>query len=380
MKPITDESIKHFVDTHFDDSIELLKTLCGIPAPSNHEEKRAEFCKKWLMDHGAKEVYIDSALNTVFPMGCEKDEPVLVLMAHTDTVFPDMEPMPIEIRDGKMFCPGVMDDTANVVVLLMLVKFVLQHKLKFPFGIVFAANSGEEGLGNLKGSRQLVKDYGSRMMECISLDGTYSHISNKGVGSTRYKVEVKTEGGHSYGNFGNRNAIHYLSQMISDLYTMKVPQEDGSKTTYNVGGISGGTSVNTIAQHAEMLYEYRSDSLACLEKMKQFFDSVITHYNTMGIDVGVEVIGSRPCSGYIDPERQRALEDRFYAVAAEVLEKKPEAGSGSTDCNIPWSQGIPGIVFGCCAGEGAHTREEYMEIESLKTGMTLAIKFMLSYL
>ena len=100
----------------------------------------------------------------------------------------------------------------------------------------------------------------------------------------------------------------------------------------------------------------------------------------IGLSASVEVIGSRPCSANVDPERETALEDRFYAVAAEVLEKKPEAGSGSTDCNIPWSQGIPGIVFGCCKGEGAHTREEYMEIDSLKTGMTLAIKFLISYL
>lgn len=380
MNQLDDAKFKQFAEDHFQETVDLLTALCAIPAPSNHEEKRAEFCKKWLIDNGAQGVYIDKALNTVFPLDCDKHDDVVIIMAHTDTVFPDTEPMPLEVRDGKLYCPGAGDDTANLAVLLILVKYVLANDIRFPFGMVFAANSGEEGLGNLKGSRQLVEDYGSRIREVISIDGSFDGISNRGVGSTRYRVEVKTEGGHSYSDFGNHNAIVYLAQMISDFYSLKVPKQEGSKTTYNVGAIKGGTSVNTIAQQAEILYEYRSDSLKCLDKMKTFFDSVISHYRAMGIEVNTEVLGSRPCSAEIDPARQKALEDRYYAAAGAVLSELPKPSSGSTDCNIPWSKGIPGIVFGVCQGDGAHTREEYVEIESLRKGLELGLRFLLSYL
>jgi metal-dependent amidase/aminoacylase/carboxypeptidase family protein len=104
-------------------------------------------------------------------------------------------------------------------------------------------------------------------------------------------VTVKTEGGHSFGNFGNRNAIHILSTMITSLYSVKVPQEENSKTTYNVGIISGGTSVNTIAQEAQMMYEYRSDNKNCLAKMQNMFEKTIEAFRAMGVEVEVEKIG-----------------------------------------------------------------------------------------
>ena len=133
----------------------------------------------------------------------------------------------------------------------------------------------EEGLGNLKGCRAIVAKYGSRMDALITFDGfRLDKITNQAVGSHRYRVTVKTEGGHSFGAFGNRNAIAVLSSMISTLYSVKVPQEGNSKTTYNVGIIEGGTSVNTIAQCATMLCEYRSDNVDCLETMRQEFEQI----------------------------------------------------------------------------------------------------------
>lgn len=140
-------------------------------------------------------------------MVCEvpgETEEVIVFMAHTDTVFPDREPMPYHEENGRMFCPGIGDDTANLAVLLMLARYVLTRGLRSRYTVVFAANSCEEGLGNLKGSFQLMKDYGSRTVEVVSFDGYYSGVANDAVGSTRYEVTVRTEGGHSFGNFGNR--------------------------------------------------------------------------------------------------------------------------------------------------------------------------------
>lgn len=133
-------------------------------------------------------------------------------------------------------------------------------------------NSGEEGLGNLKGSRALMQAFEGRIREVYSFDGGYDLACNASVGSIRYRVEVKTEGGHSYAAFGNRNAIFYLSQLIQTLYSMQ-PPKTGIKTSFNVGKISGGTSVNTIAQQAEMMFEYRSDLRENLDAMQKFFYS-----------------------------------------------------------------------------------------------------------
>ena len=141
-----------------------------------------------------------------------------------------------------------------------------------------------------------MKDYGSRTVEVVSFDGYYSGVANDAVGSTRYEVTVRTEGGHSFGNFGNRNAIHQLSRIINDLYGIEVPTR--ARTTYNVGVIHGGTSVNTIAQDASMLYEYRSEDLGCQEEMRRKFEAIVEKYQADGLEVEVGYGATAPA-----PER-----------------------------------------------------------------------------
>ncbi len=358
--------------------VDLIAQLCAVPAPSNHEEQRAAFCKRWLEEAGARGVFIDDALNVICSVACEGDNPVSVFMAHTDTVFPDLEPFTPRIENGRMHCPGVGDDTANLAALLLCVKYILQNGLSpRRGGVVFVANSGEEGLGNLKGSRAVMARYGRRVQQFISFDGGYPDVCDRAVGSSRYRVEVLTEGGHSFGDFGNRNAIQLLAQMISDFYALKVPVEGSSKTTYNVGLIEGGTSVNTIAQQAAMLYEYRSDSNLCLEKMEAFFQSVIAHYRAMGVTVHVELLGRRPGMGPVDPAAMDALRDKVSSIMQEFCGKPAVFESGSTDANIPLSMGIPALVFGAYHGHGAHTREEYIELSSLPTGFKIVMAALL---
>ena len=246
-----EEKLRRFLKEHRQELVDLMITICQIPAPSNHEEKRAAFCKEWLEKQGAKNVTIDKALNVVYPINCEGSDEIVAVMAHSDTVFPDMEPMPLRIEDGKIFSPGIGDDTANVAIMLMIVKFILENRLIPKGAVMFVVDAGEEGLGNLKGCRQIMEDYAGRIKEVLALDGTFTSMVTGAVGSMRYRVEILTEGGHSYGHFGNRNAIHLLASMIDTLYNMKVPQ--GGRTTYNVGTIEGGTSVNAIAQQASML-------------------------------------------------------------------------------------------------------------------------------
>ena len=371
------EELKAYIQETLPELKELIIELCGIPAPSHHEEKRAEFCRNWLLRNGAspEQVRIDEALNVVCEVPGETEE-VIVFMAHTDTVFPDREPMPYHEENGRMLCPGIGDDTANLAVLLMLARYVLTRGLRSRYTVVFSANSCEEGLGNLKGSFQLMKDYGSRTVEVVSFDGYYSGVANDAVGSTRYEVTVRTEGGHSFGNFGNRNAIHQLSHIINDLYGIEVPTR--ARTTYNVGVIHGGTSVNTIAQDASMLYEYRSEDLGCQEEMRRKFEAIVEKYQADGLEVEVRVLGNRPCAGEIDRERQQALTEEVTALISRYSGEEPVVSASSTDCNVPLSMGINAICFGVCLGGGAHTREEWIDEASLPVGYAMAGEFLLN--
>lgn len=360
--------------------VELIEALCKIPAPSHHEERRAAFVKAWFAENGFPDVTTDVAQNVIAPVNCVPGREVIVFMAHTDTVFPDTEPMPLHRENGRLYCPGVGDDTANLAALMLAARYFRAQPQTADCGFLFVANACEEGLGNLKGCRQLMQDYAGRVREVISFDGGLGSICNKAVGSARYRVAVRTEGGHSFGAFGNRNAIHALASMIGTLYTVKPPVEGDSKTTYNVGIIEGGTSVNTIAQEASMLYEYRSDSRVCLAKMKTMFESIVAAYRSMGAEVEVTLLGERPCMGDVNPTRQQTLEERLSAAIQAEAECEPFFHSGSTDCNIPFSLGIPAVCTGVYRGRGAHTREEYIELASLPAGFRTMLAFLLSYL
>ncbi|MDR3085069.1 MAG: M20/M25/M40 family metallo-hydrolase [Christensenellaceae bacterium] len=356
----------------------LILRLCAIPAPSGGERARAEFCKNYLLRAGAREVLIDEADNMLFPIGCEGAAEIDVLMAHTDTVFPETEPFAPRRRGNRLYCPGVGDDTTNLAILLLGAKAAIEQKLRPKRGVLFVADSGEEGLGNLRGVRQVMKNYAGRVCSVVSFDGTLNNLCNWAVGSLRYEVTVKAKGGHSYGRFGNRNAIEALAALIVDLYAIKPPKVGKSKTTYNVGKVSGGTSINSIAQDAQMLYEIRSDNRFCLEETRQLFE-VALHRARERKDASFEVklLGERPCMGEIDPIAQSELEGYYIALSERHLGKKPQLGPGSTDCNIPFSLGIPSLSCGFYSGSGAHTYEEYIELPSLKYGLKMGMEAIL---
>lgn len=365
--------LKHYIAEHTEEMYGLLKELCLIPAPSNQEEKRAAYCKNWLEKAGAKGVYIDEALNVICPFNCENSNELTVFVAHTDTVFPDTEPMPY-IDDGeKIHCPGVGDDTASLTVMMMTAKYFVEKQIIPAKGVMFVCNSGEEGLGNLKGTRQLFKDFEGRIAQFISIDSSLHSVSDACAGSHRYEVEVLTEGGHSYQRFGNANAIAELSKMIAAIYDIEVPQKEGCRTTYNVGTISGGTSVNTIAQSAKMLCEYRSGDRECLAIMQEKFEAIFEQAKSNRVQVKVNKVGDRPCSN-IDDAKIEVLRRIVKPVIEDVTGEPVTFKSASTDCNIPLSLGIPAICIGVFRGKGGHTREEWVEKASLIPGMEIAIK------
>lgn len=353
--------------------LQTLKELCLIPAPSGKEEKRAAYCKQWLENIGAKGVYIDDALNVVFPLNCEGSNEITVFVAHTDTVFPDLEPMPYVDDGEKIHCPGVGDDTASLTVMLLMVKYCLEKKLQPEKGYLFVCNSCEEGLGNLKGTRQIFKNYAGRIGRFISFDSGLDTIANECAGSHRYEVEVQTEGGHSFQKFGNANAIAKLADMITKIYAIELPKKEGRRTTYNVGIVSGGTSVNTIAQSAKMLCEYRSEDKDCLAYMEGKFAEIFQNANTDKVKVLVNKVGDRPCSD-IAPEKVQALVDLLRPEIADVIGSSVALKSSSTDCNIPLSLGIPALCIGVYRGAGSHTREEWVQKDSLVPGLEVAIR------
>ena len=370
------KEILEYIDNHRQEGYDLLLELAQIPAPSNHEEKRAAFCKAWLASQGAEGVYIVDALNVIYPIGCTDSNDLVVFMAHSDGVFPDTDLLPLIIDGDRICCPGVGDDTANVAALLMTAKYISREKLvPKDRGMLIVINSGEEGLGNLKGSRKIMDNFGHRVREFVTLDGRTSSCVNRAVGSRRYRIEVDTEGGHSYADFGNRNAIATLASMIEKLYAVKVPSL--GKTTYNVGKISGGTSVNTIAQHAEMLYEFRSDERDALNMMQEHLDNIVQAYREMGASVTVSLVGERPCGAPVDEVKMAEMISRAEKAAHRRYGHGLNLRSGSTDCNIPLSMGIPSLSLGCYRGAGAHTREEYVEASSLHAGLEFAFDLIL---
>ena len=365
--------IKKYIEENTELMYGMIKELCAITAPSNFEHNRAEYCKKWLEKNGADGVYIDDALNVVFPYECEGKNTITVFCAHTDTVFPDMEPMPYYDDGEKIYSPGVADDTASAVRVMLMAKFFIENKIESKNGVLFVCNSCEEGLGNLKGTRQLFKDYAGRIERFITFDCSLDKIYDHCVGSHRYEVEVNTIGGHSLNNFGNENSIHVLSKMVNKIYEIEVPKFDGSKTTYNVGTITGGTSVNTIAQSAKMLCEYRSNDKKCLEIMQGKFEEIFESCRNDDVKVDVKLVGNRPCAD-IEESKIEELKNVAVPIIEEIIGKKVTFESASTDCNIPLSLGIAALGIGLDIHGGVHTREEWVDKKSILLGFEVALK------
>lgn len=365
-----------WAQTQIQEQISLIRELCLIPAFSGQEEQRAAFISDWLKNCGAENVFIDAAGNVCLPFGDVNAKGLRVFIAHMDTVFPMDTPLTFKEEDGKLLAPGVGDDTANVAALMLIAREWIRNGVQPSCPVLIAFNTGEEGLGNLRGVRELCRVYGGNMAQLITFDGTYNRVVDRAVGSMRYEITVRTEGGHSYGAFGHANAIHQAAEIISALYQMQPPKKENTKTTYNVGTIRGGTSVNTIAQDAAFTCEFRSDDRESLSIMRERFESLFSLYRSYGWQVGVQVIGERPCMGQVDETAQEALLTSCADVIEAVTGRRPGRGSSSTDANIPLSMGIPATSFGLYVGGQSHTREEWLETASLIPGLEIGFRIL----
>lgn len=370
--------ITQYVMQHRDETLLLLRKLASIGAPTFHEEQRAAFCLEWLKEQGAKNVYIDEAGNVIFPFQCSPDRSSTAFMAHMDVVFPEKGQIPVKEEGNLLKAPGIGDDTANLVNLLMCAKYVLMYPPEtLKNGLLFVANTCEEGLGNLKGSKMVFQQH-LNIKEMISFDIYMGHLVSTAVGSHRYQIEVKTQGGHSYEDFGRKNAIQVLAGIVQKLYDQSLPTK--GRTTYNVGFFEGGISVNTIPHYAKMYYEFRSDHKKALEDMEQKLYEILELYKTDEVDVYVEFLGARPCGSEALPQaRMDDLIGRQRKLIEHYTRQKAYIHEGSTDANIPLSLGIPAVTLGTVAGDGAHTYDEWIESESLIAGQQLALATVLQY-
>lgn len=364
------QAITTYIHDHKEDLIDLICTVSSIISPTGQEAHKAHWICQYLHDHGAAEAYIDDGGNVIYPYHVTAPK-VLLYNAHMDTVFAQVKEI-TPIKDGHILrAPSCGDNSADVAALLFIVTMFLQLGITIPGGIYIAFNVGEEGFGNLKGIRHIMKHLKDNLSGVVAVDGAMDEFVNVAVGSRRYGVTVEAAGGHSYGNFGNTNALAISADIIHDLYQLHVPQTP--KTTYNIGTLSGGQTVNSIAAHAEFTIDLRSESMTELEKIAATFLAILKRYAQPTVTITPTLLGERPCS---DGLAKNPLADRIVAIRKAKGLSTPFFAA-STDANIPLHLGIPAIAFSMYRGDGAHTLGEWLDMDSLEEGMTQLLTFML---
>ena len=341
--------------------------ICEIPAPPFKEQARGIAFKNELVALGYTNARIDEVGNVIADVQGAAKGPTVLFEGHLDTVFPEGTDVKVKREGTRMVAPGIGDDCRGLAVVLSAARAVKQANLKFAGRVLFVANVGEEGPGNLRGTRHLLgTTYKGQVNYFISVDGTGMHITNKGVGSNRYNVHFQGPGGHSYGAFGMPNPIHAMGRAIATISDIQVPRSP--KATFNVGVISGGTSVNSIPMEGVMDVDMRSESAEELAKLdvqvrKAIDDAVKTELarwpgSKAGLTVRLDTIGIRPVGIQADdaPIVKTAL-----AVAAK-FGITPPLGSSSTDSNYPISIGVPAVTIGGGGlANGAHSWSEWYD-------------------
>ena len=334
-------------------ALQTLRELTLTPTETGKEDQRIAYCMEWMKQQGMESVHTDELGNVIWEYRPEQKKKVLYT-AHLDTVFSLEEPLEIK-EDGMIWrCPGITDDTVNVVMLLMAAKYVHETEPELPCGLIFAADLGEEGLGNLCGVRALVDHYEENLCGMAAFDLYRDKMYPICIGSVRYRISAKTKGGHSFLNFGRKNAIAELAGLIGELYRFQT--DAASHTTYNVGKIEGGTSVNTIAQDASMLFEFRSEDYRSLEACETYLEQTIAARQSEEVQYSCELVGKRPCARETDPVQMARMTRCAQKTLKAADGEEPVCSEASTDCNITLSRHIPAICVGFCRGGGAYQR------------------------
>ena len=375
------------IDRDHDRLVSEIITLTEIPAPPFMEDKRGAAYLEMLRAHKLTEVERDEIGNV---MGIRRGVnpaggPLVAVVAHLDTVFPEGTDVTVKRSGTRLTAPGVGDNTRSLAVLLALMRAMDETNIRTANDILFVGNVGEEGLGDLRGVKHLLQKgkYKDRIRQFIAVDGSGGGIANGGVGSKRYRVTFKGPGGHSYGAFGLVNPAFAMGAAMQKFSTIPVPQTP--KTTFNVGVVGGGTSVNSIPFETFMEVDMRSESPVELEKLETAFlllvrqaadDENKARSTREGkLEADIKLVGDRP-SGQTPPTSPIV---QMAVASLKAAGSTPSLSFSSTDANVPISMGIPAIRLGSGGtGDRAHALEEWIDVE--KTSSLRGIRALLTTL
>ena len=348
------------------------REIVVIEAPPFKEAVRARDYLRRFNEIGVGPARIDSEGNVVVVRHGSGKGPKLVISAHLDTVFPAGTDLTVKEKDGRLFAPGIGDDTRGLVELLTMARALKATDIQTTGDIWFVATVGEEALGNLRGVRALFRD--NRDLDgFISIDGNQpGRITYLAVGSQRYRVTYKGPGGHSFSAFGLPSAVHALGRAIAKVADLKTPSDP--KTTFTVGTVTGGTSVNTIASEASMELDMRSVQMPQLLDVERAVMAALrdaaaeenARWGSQAIKVDIELVGARPAGAQRpDAPIVQAATMALRAVGLEPVLEQP----GSTDANTPISLGIPAMAVGRGGANGrVHTVDEWFDPKDAHLG------------
>lgn len=360
------------LDKDHDRLVQEIITLTEIPAPPFAEDKRGAAYLEMLRAHGLSDVERDAEGNVMGIRRGSGNGPLIAIAAHLDTVFPEGTDVTVKREGTRLAAPGIGDDTRSLAVLLAMIRAMDAASIQTTADILFIGDVGEEGLGDLRGMKHLFQQgpYKDRIDMFISMDGAGggNDITHGAVGSKRYRVTFKGPGGHSYGAFGLVSPAFAMGTAIAKFSDISVP--DNPKTTFNVGVVGGGTSVNSIPFESWMEIDMRSQAPEELKKLEDAFRRVMqeaadeenrVRSTRQGrIEADLEVIGDRPSGA--TPIDSRLVQTAAAAIRSVGME--PSFSYSSTDSNIPISMGIPAITIDSGGRGGrAHALDEWIDVE-----------------
>lgn len=354
-----------------DDIVAQIVAIQQVAAPTFAEARRSEYMAAQFRAAGVAEVERD-VLHNVFARlpGRDPNRPPLVVSAHLDTVFPAATDLSTR-RDGALlYGPGIGDNSAGLAGLLVLARTLTGRALPHAADIYLVANVGEEGLGDLRGMRAVVERFGGRAVYVVVEGGLFGQLTHQAIGVRRYRIEVTAPGGHSWGGFGAASAIHVLGRLIAAIDALDVPA--APKTTYNVGIIEGGTSINTIANTARLWLDLRSEAPAELERLVERVQGLLRDANQAheaaedGVRVVAEQVGNRPAGAV---GRDAPIVAHADAALRAVGCPDVRYIVSSTDANIPLSRGYEAVCLGLTQSGNSHRPDEYLDVTHLPDGL-----------
>jgi len=346
--------------------IEEAIAIQQIPAPTFSEAQRSRYVyERFKGIDRLHDLEIDALYNVYARLqGINSELPAVLIAAHMDTVFEASTPLDIQRQNGRIAGPGLGDNSLGVASVLALADFLCDQRL--PADIWFVANTREEGMGNLGGVRAVYDKLAARLGAALIVEGmAFGHVYHAGIAVRRLEITCKTAGGHSWLHYGRPSAIHTLMRLGADITTLTPPESP--RTTFNIGVIQGGQTVNSIASNACLLLDLRSENRDALANMEAQVMAMVQRQRQaeLEVEIAVEVVGDRP-SGAI------SLSHPLVQMARDVLQllsTQPIYEAGSTDANILLAAGLPTITIGVTNGGNAHRLDEYIETAAIRDGL-----------